>query len=208
MSSLLFDVLVAAFPESGTFDAASTIEGRPLFAGAVFSADLATFPRVVMPSLVFRAMLGGVSGTMDTSISVPIGDLEVLSNSVVSFFFGAIGTSVGVLRFLGGVLTVIESLLKATSPSSSSSLQSLVVLVDIFPPGAGSPDRCNTAALQGTDLNFGVLARSNLDCVVHKGLKVYECALGYMKVGCRRSSPEVLIGGWWSQFFFCCQQSP
>src|SRR5579859_1380731 len=121
MSSLLFEVsalrpnvLVVVFPEAG-------------ITCAVFSAALAAFPCVAMPSLVFQAILGGVSGTMDDSlvvdVSVSIGDLEMLSNSVVSFFFGAIGTSVGVVYFLGGVLTVMESLLKAALPSSSSSLQ-------------------------------------------------------------------------------------
>ena len=54
------------------------------------------------------------------------------ANVVFSFFFGAIGTSVGVLHFCGGVLTVIEPLLKATPSSSSSSLHSFVVLVGIL----------------------------------------------------------------------------
>jgi len=53
------------------------------------------------------------------------------ANVVFSFFFGAIGTSVGVLHFCGGVLTVIEPLLKATPSFSSSSLHSFVVLVGI-----------------------------------------------------------------------------
>jgi len=52
-------------------------------------------------------MLGGVSGTVVGSVS--FSGLEMLS--VVSFFFGAFGTSVGVLYFLRGVLIVIEPLL-------------------------------------------------------------------------------------------------
>ena len=143
MSSSLFevsvlwpDILVAAFLEAGIFTAAPTVKRRLLFACAVFIAGLAAFPRVVMPSLVFRAMLEGVSGTMGHSpvvgISVSLGCLAMLDNSVVSFFFGAMGTSMGVLYFFGGVLTVIESLLKAALPSSSSSLHCLAVLVVII----------------------------------------------------------------------------
>src|SRR5579859_6629340 len=111
---------------------ASTVERRLLFACAIFNAGLAAFPCVVMTSQVFRAMLGGVSGTMDASVSVSICSLEVLSSGIVSFFFGAIGTSVGVLHFCGGVLTVVEPFLKATLSSSSSSLHSFVVLVGII----------------------------------------------------------------------------
>jgi len=108
-----------------------------LFACTVFRVGLAVFSSVVMPSLVFRAMLGGVSGTVDGSVL--FGGLGMLGGTVVSFFFGAIGTSVGVLYFLGGVLTVMEPLLNAVSPFFSFSLH-IFVLVSQYP----STDSCRT----------------------------------------------------------------
>jgi hypothetical protein len=48
-----------------------------------------------------------------------------------SFFFGAIGASVGVLC-LEGVLTGMQVLAKVVLPSSSSSLQSLVVMMVVM----------------------------------------------------------------------------
>jgi len=61
----------------------SPVMGGLLFTHVVFSVGLG--------SLVFQAMLGGVPGTTDGSCL--FGGLAMLSGSVVSFFFSAIGTS-------------------------------------------------------------------------------------------------------------------
>ena len=81
---------------------------------------------------MFWAPAGNSVGVGVVVFRVAVVCLGKSNMNAVSFFFGAIATSVGVLCFSVGVLTVMQLLEKTALSSSSSSLQSLVVLVVVI----------------------------------------------------------------------------